>query len=66
MSRVTERPSGEADDRMRDGLPIGAVAVAQPTKADQVADRRWSDHYLDNHGTAPASVPAAALSFGNR
>ena len=40
MSRVTECPSGKQDKRVRDGLPIGEVAIAKPAKADQIADRR--------------------------
>ena len=64
MSRVTERPSGEADKRVRDGLPIGEVAIAKPAKADQIADRRRPEHQLHRHGAAPASLLAAALPHG--
>jgi hypothetical protein len=64
MSRVTESPSGEPDERVPDGLPIGEVAIAKPTKADQIAERCRSDHYLYNHGAAPTSLAAAALPHG--
>jgi hypothetical protein len=39
VSRVTERPSGEADKRVPDSLPIGEVAIAKPAKVDQISDR---------------------------
>jgi len=64
MSRVTQRPFGEPDERVPDGLAIGTLAIAQPAKPDQVAYRSRTDHHLYHHGTAPPSLPAAALSLG--
>jgi hypothetical protein len=32
MSRVTQRPFGEPDERVPDGLAIGSVAIAKPAK----------------------------------
>ena len=64
MSRVTQPPFGEPDERVPDGLAIGTLAIAQPAKQDQVADRSGPNHHLYDHGTAPPSLPPAALSFG--
>jgi hypothetical protein len=64
MSRVTQRRSGEPDERVSDGLAIGTLAIAQPAKHDQVANGSRPDHQLYHHGTAPPSLPAAALSLG--
>ena len=64
MSRVTQRPFGEPDERVPDGLVIGTLAIAKPAKQDQVANGSRPDHHLYDHGTAPVSLPAAALSFG--
>jgi hypothetical protein len=64
MSRVTERPFGEPDERVFDGLAIATLAIAQPAKQDQFADRSRPDHHLYPHGTAPPSLPAATLPFG--
>jgi hypothetical protein len=32
MSRVTQRPFGEPDERVPDGLAIGSLAIAKPAK----------------------------------
>ena len=64
MSRVTQPPFGEPDQRVPDGLAIGALGIAKLTKQDQVADRSGPNHHLYDHGTAPPSLPPAALSFG--
>jgi hypothetical protein len=64
MSRVTQRRFGEPDERVPDGLAIGTLAIAQPAKPGQVADRSRTDHHLYHHGTSPPSLPPAALSFG--
>jgi hypothetical protein len=64
MSRVTERPFGEPDERVPDGLAIGSLAIAQPAKQDQVANGSRPDHHLYHHRTSPPSLPPAALSFG--
>jgi hypothetical protein len=66
MSRVIQRPSGEPDERRPDGLAIGPLAIAKPAKADQIAYRRRTDHHLYHYGTAPPSLPPAALSLGFR
>jgi hypothetical protein len=64
MSRVTERPSGEADKRVPDGFPIREVAVTKPAKADQIADRCRPEHQLYRHGAATSALSAAALPHG--
>jgi len=66
MSRVTQSPFGEPDERVPDGLAIGALGIAKPAKPGQVADRSRPDHHLSHHGTSPPSHPAAALSLGFR
>jgi hypothetical protein len=65
MSRVTQRPFGEPDERVPDGLAIGSLAIAQPAKTDQFADRSGPNNHLYHHGTAPPSLPAATLPFGS-
>ena len=66
MSRVTQRRFGEPDERVPDRLAIATLAIAQPAKQDQVANGSRPDHHLYHHGTAPPSLPSAALSLGFR
>jgi hypothetical protein len=42
MSRVTQRPFGEPDERVPDCLAIATLAIAKPAKPDQFVDRRFS------------------------
>jgi hypothetical protein len=66
VSRVTESPSGEPDERVPDCLAIHQFAITEPAEADKIVDRRWRNHYLQNHCTAPAALSTATLPLGSR
>jgi hypothetical protein len=63
---VSERPSRKLDERVPNGLPIREIALAKPTKTDQVIYRSRRNYYLDHHRAPPAALAATALPLGCR